>query len=537
MTTLNSANHLKLVTVAEMQALEKAADAAGHRYATMMEIAGRAVADLILAQTGARRPVLVLAGPGNNGGDGLVCARYLHEAGVPVRAYLWKRRTTPADDYEGHYQKVIHLGIPTAHTDDDPDFVTLQRWLAEGAPYIIVDALLGTGNNRPITGQLAVLLDLVRNAIADTGSSVVAVDCPSGLYADSGEIDPHTLAADETVTFAYAKHGHYQFPGADASGRLHVADIGIDPALAEDLQTFLLDEATVRAWLPKRSNNSHKGSFGKVMAAVGSHNFPGAAFLACSAAGRVGAGLVTGAVVEAVWSVVAGKLPEPTWVPLPTGVDDERGVIAEAAAPILLAALAGYSALVLGCGLNKKPTTVRFVHRLLEGAAQLPPTLIDADGLNCLAQLADWPQLLPEAVILTPHAAELGRLCGLSVQEVLPQRWALARQKAAEWQAIVLAKGPYTVIAHPDGRLAVLPIATPALATAGTGDVLSGTIAGLLAQGLDPFAAACAGAWLHGQAGLRCAAALGTAGVVASDLLPTLPQILRAINARTLPAS
>ncbi len=531
------ANQTKLVTVAEMQALERAADAAGHSYATMMEIAGRAVADLIVAQSGLQRPALVLVGPGNNGGDGLVCARYLHEAGLPVRVYLWKRRTAPADDYEGHYQKLVKLGVAPVHVDEDPEFATLRRWLDQGAAYTIVDALLGTGNNRPIEGQLAALLDLVAATLQSTASTVVAVDCPSGLYADSGDIDPHTLTADETVTFAYAKTGHYQFPGVTASGRLHVADIGIDPALAEGIQTFLLDEATVHAWLPKRSNNSHKGSFGKVMAAVGSHNFPGAAFLSCSAAGRVGAGLVTGAVVEAVWSVVAGKLPEPTWVPLPSGAGEERGVISAEAAPILLEALEGYSALALGCGLNKKPTTIRFVHRLLEDAAQLPPTLIDADGLNCLAQLPDWPTLLPKAVILTPHAAELGRLCGLTVKEVLPQRWQLARRKAAEWQAIVLAKGPYTVIAHPDGRLAVLPVATPALATAGTVDVLSGTIAGLLAQGVEPFAAACAGAWIHGQAGLRCAAAMGTAGVVASDLLPELPQVLRAINSSDLAAS
>ncbi len=531
------ANQNKLVTVAEMQALEQAADAAGHSYATMMEIAGRAVAEHIVAQNEASQPALVLVGPGNNGGDGLVCARVLHEAGVPVRVYLWKRRTAPVDDYEGHYQKLVNLGVTTFHADEDPDFATLHRWLVEVDAYTIVDALLGTGNNRPIEGQLAALLDLVAATLPTTKSSVVAVDCPSGLYADSGEIDPHTLPADETITFAYAKTGHYQFPGAAALGRLHVVDIGIDPALAEGIQTFLLDEATVHDWLPKRSNNSHKGSFGKVMAAVGSHNFPGAAFLSCSAAGRVGAGLVTGAVVEAVWSVVAGKLPEPTWVPLPSGEEEEQGVISEEAAPLLLEALEGYSALAFGCGLNKKPTTVQFVRRLLAEGTQLPPTLIDADGLNCLAQLPDWPKLLPKAVILTPHAAELGRLCGLPVNEVLPQRWALARQKAAEWQAIVLAKGPYTVIAHPDGRLAVLPIATPALATAGTGDVLSGTIAGLLAQGVEPFAAACAGSWLHGQAGLRCAATMGTAGVVASDLLPELPQVLHAINRRDLAAS
>lgn len=520
-----------------MQALEKAANDAGHSYATMMEIAGRAVAESVLAhakiathQADRSTAVLVLVGPGNNGGDGLVCARYLSEAGIPVRAYLWKRRTAPAEDYQGHFQKLTALGVATAHVDNDPDFTTLGAWLDQTAPCIIVDALLGTGANRPIQGELAALLDLVRDACEKRQCTIIAVDCPSGLNADSGEIDPHSVVADQTVTFAFAKHGHYKFPGVTACGALTVADIGIDAGFSQELRTFVLNEEMIRRWLPKRSDNSHKGSFGKVMAAVGSQNFPGAAFLSCSAAGRVGAGLVTGAVVEAVWSVVAGKLPEPTWLLLPTGSREERGVIAEEAASTLVASLDGYRAFIFGCGLNKKPTTIHFVLEVLAARDQLPPTLIDADGLNCLAELEDWSEHLPPSTILTPHAAELGRLCGLSVNEVVAQRWELARAKAEEWNAVVLAKGPYTVLAAPDGRLAVLPIATAALATAGTGDILSGTIGGLLAQGLEPFAAACVGAWLHGQAGLRCAAKLGNAGVVASDLLPELPQVMRALS-------
>ncbi len=523
------ANPARLVTVAQMQALEQAADAAGHSYATMMEIAGRGVAETILTLDAQRARVLVLVGPGNNGGDGLVCARYLHDAGVDVRVYLWKRRTDPAADYEQQYQKVVDRNITVAHADEDPAFAILDEWLRNAARgrWLLVDALLGTGTNRPIAGELAALLTAIQPHLTAGTGTVVAVDCPSGLNADTGAVDPHTIAAAITVTFAHAKWGHYHFPGAATSGEIRVIDIGINPTLATELQTFLIDEPCVRGWLPKRDNNSHKGSFGKVMAAVGSHNFPGAAYLSCSAAARVGAGLVTGAVTEAVWSLVAGKLPEPTWLPLPTGVDDEQGVIDARAAPILLEALAGYSALIVGCGLNKKPTTVQFIGRLLAKRSTLPATLIDADGLNALALLPEWPCPLPAATVLTPHPAELSRLCGVEVQAVLADRWELARAKAAEWDAIIVAKGPYTVVAHPDGRLAILPIATPALATAGTGDVLSGIIGGLMAQGVAPFEAACAGAWLHGQAGLRCAAELGKAGVMASDLLPRLPLVLR----------
>lgn len=514
----------KLVSVAEMAALEQRADASGHAYATMMEIAGAGVAQQLTLLRPVPKNVLVLVGPGNNGGDGLVCARYLQQAGIAVRVYLWQRRTASEHDYENHYAKLVDLGVTTAHADNDSGFTTLRRWLAEAD--CVVDALLGTGSNRPIAGQLADLLDLMKVARADIPFTLVAVDCASGLNCDSGAVDPHTVAADHTVTFGYAKHGHYHFPGVEVTGTLAVVDIGIDPALVSDIRTFVLSEAIVRAWQPRRSANSHKGSFGKLMAAVGSVNYPGAAYLSCSAAGRVGAGLITGAVVRDVWSVVAGKLPEPTWELLPTGEGDAAGVISEAAAPVLNKALKGYSALLLGCGLNQKPTTVQFVRRLLAEAKSLPATLIDADGLNCLAKLDDWPKLLPAATVLTPHAAELGRLCGIETKDAVTQRWQLAREKAAAWQAVVLAKGPYTVIGEPDGWLAVLPVATAGLATAGTGDVLSGTIAGLLAQGVAPFQAACLGAWLHGQAGLRCAASMSQGGVVASDLLPHLPAIL-----------
>lgn len=526
--TLDLTQATKLVTVAEMAALEKQADAAGHSYATMMEVAGRGVAQCILMHYANLAVVTVLTGPGNNGGDGLVCARYLHEAGVPVRVYLWKRRTEPDQDYEQHYAKLRALQIPSAHADDDHDFATLRTWLAETD--LVVDALLGTGANRPIEGQLATLLAQVRATRQNRGYRVVAVDCVSGLSCDTGAVDPAAVPADLTVTFAYAKQGHYQFPGVDVTGALEVIDIGIAPAFAEGIKTFLISEALVRHWLPARPNNSHKGTYGKLIAAVGCVHYAGAALLSCTAASRVGTGLVTGAVAKPVWPVVAGRLAEATWLPLPTGADEAEGVIDERAAPLLLAALKGYDVLLLGCGVSQQPTTSAFVRAVLAGLPELAGVVLDADALNALAKTADWPTLLPPHAVLTPHAAELGRLCGLPVAEVVKTRWRLAQKKAAEWNTVLLAKGPYTVIADPAGWLAVLPIATAALATAGTGDVLAGTISGLLAQGLDPFQAACVGAWLHGAAGLSCAEAIGATGVLASDLLPQLPQVIRSLR-------
>jgi len=515
----------RLVSVAEMQAIERAADAGGHSFAAMMEAAGKAVATAVLARTGAA-PVLVLAGPGNNGGDGLVCAHYLHEAGAVVRVYLWQRGTEAAYDYAGRLAKLTRLGVPVANAADDGNRTLLTQWV-EGA--VVVDALLGTGANRPIEGQLAAILQGVQAAQQRGACRVVAVDCASGLNCDTGAVSAHTLAPELTVTFAHAKLGHYRFPGADFVGELVVADIGVPQQLAGDARVFLLTEAVIHQWLPARPRASHKGTFGKVLLAVGSEHFAGAAYLSCAAAGRVGAGLVTGAVLRSIWPIVAGRLAEPTWLPLAVRSDGEQGgVLDSAAAGTVAAVLGGYDALVLGCGLGNNAATCTFVDQVLRQPAAA--TLIDADGLNCLAQLADWPTRLPARCVLTPHPAEMGRLCALSPAAVTARRWELAREKAAAWGCVVLVKGPYTVVAHPDGWLGVLPVATPALATAGTGDVLAGVIGGLLAQGLDPFAAACVGAWVHGEAGLRTAQAIGGAGAIASDLLVHLPEVIGAVQ-------
>jgi hydroxyethylthiazole kinase-like uncharacterized protein yjeF len=520
---------LKLVSVAEMQAVEQDANRTGHTYTTMMERAGKGVADAILAHYGVLRPVVtVLVGPGNNGGDGLVCARHLRQAGLDVRVYLWQRRTAPDQDYEQHYAQAVASGVVATHANEDADFALLRQWMIEST--LLVDSLLGTGANRPIEGQLAALLKTVHTVRSERPHlDVVAVDCASGLHCDTGAVDPHTLPANLTITFAYAKYGHYQFPGVELTGLLDVCDIGVYGRHQQEIKCFLLQPEIVREWLPARPKLSHKGAFGKIMAAVGCVHYPGAASLSCSAAGRVGAGLVTGAVAQPVWPVVAGRLAESTWLPLPTGSGDEMGAIAQNAAPVVSQALRSYDTFLLGCGLGQAPTTQAFVHDLLQ-MGELPPTVIDADGLNALARQTGWPALLPPDAVLTPHAAELGRLCGLPLETVLRQRWLLARRKASEWNAVVLAKGPYTVVADPAGWLAVLPVATPALATAGTGDVLAGAIAGLLAQSVPPFAAACLGAWLHGAAGLQCETEIGVAGVVASDLLARLPATMNALR-------
>jgi NAD(P)H-hydrate epimerase len=354
---------------------------------------------------------------------------------------------------------------------------------------------------------------------------VVAVDGPTGLDYDSGALDERAIPADLTVTFAYPKVGHFRFPGARALGELVVADIGTDPALAADVILEAVTPEMVRDWLPSRPPDAHKGTFGKALVVAGSINYTGAAYLSGTAATRAGAGLVTVALPAAIHTAVASHLAEATYLPLP----HERGFVAAEAVPVVAEQLASYDALLLGPGLGQEQGTRAFIDALLKNGEPLPPLTIDADGLNALAKMADWAERLPRGTILTPHPGEMARLLGGSIKQVQADRVASARDQATAWGQVVVLKGAYTIVAGPDGRMAIEPFANPGLATAGTGDVLAGTIVGLRAQGLGAFESAVAGAYLHGLAGELARGKKGTAGMVAGDVLAHLPQALQHI--------
>jgi NAD(P)H-hydrate epimerase len=355
---------------------------------------------------------------------------------------------------------------------------------------------------------------------------VVAVDCPSGMNSDTGALDAQALKADLTVTFAGPKRGHFRFPGAAACGELVIADIGISSALPE-VAAAPLDLATpalVRAWLPPRPPDGHKGTFGTAFIVAGSDRYWGAPGLAARGAFRVGAGLVALGVPPHLRPVLAGQLPEATYPPLP-----DRGVLAEASARIVRESAAGTSALLVGPGLGEAGA---FMETLFprpatgagSGAAHLPPLVVDADGLNLLAGMGDWSRRLPDGSILTPHPGEMARLMGMKLSEVREaDRVELARSKAAAWGHIVVLKGAYTVVAAPDGRSALLPFANPLLAVGGSGDVLAGAIVGLLAQGVAPYEAAVLGGYLHAAAGQAAAGQFGDVGLLASELADWLP--------------
>ncbi len=549
---------MKLLTATQMRELEKRADQSGNTYPMMMERAGKAVADAVIERWGAsNKNVLVLVGPGNNGGDGLVCARHLHDAGAKVSLYLWKREPANKDE---NYRSCITRKIPAHSAEQDIEFKELKKQIGECD--IIVDALLGTGVTRPIEGLLKDLLQAVHigfdyptelspilpRSSAPLQRFVVAVDLPSGLNPDTGALDPAALGANLTVTFAFPKIGQLAFPGAGAVGELVIADIGIREEWAESNLPDVATAHEITRRLPPRPRDSHKGTFGKAMLCVGSANYVGAAFLAGSAATRAGAGLVTLALARAIYPMIASALHETTFVVLP----DDLGALVPDAVNVLREHLTDYDALLIGCGFGRDAKTIEFVQRLLGTNAKaktqmgfatkgdefgargkLPPLVIDADGLYALAQADEWwKHLAPGSAILTPHPGEMAMLTGLSRNEVQADRVNGAKKFAAQWNQIVVLKGAFTVVAAPDGRATMLPFATPALATAGTGDVLAGTIAAMLAQHLTPYDAAIAGAYVHGLAGQIAEQEIGKAGVVAGDLLMRLPEALRRLEKR-----
>lgn len=539
----------KIVTVEEMVAIEKEADASGLSYDQMMQNAGRSIAQAIVQRLPAiaGKRVLILAGSGNNGGDGLVVAHHLERAGAQVSVYLSKPR--PQED--GNLARLVGREILIANADDDQRYRVLRNTV--GATDILVDALLGTGLELPLRGSALEILAQTQAALRQRPGHppyVVAVDCPSGLNSDTGEIAEEALTADLTVTLAAAKQGLIRFPGAEKVGELVVGEIGLSE-MASDLDDIDLELATaegVAALLPARPRNSHKGTYGRAVIVGGSITLPGAAVLAGLGAYRVGTGLVTLAVPSAIQSLLAAQLPEATWILLP----HEMGLLNVSAVDVLDSEMTGVDALLVGPGLGQDKLTEDFLARLLgvEVAAHrgklgfvakeseeetatsgLAPLVVDADALKLLVEVENWPQRLPANTILTPHPGEMAVLTGLDKVELQEDRVGAARQFAGEWGHVVVYKGAFTVVAAPDGRTTVLPFATSALATAGTGDVLAGAIVGLLAQGVEPYKAAVLGGFLHGRAGELAADTLGSeATVIAGDVSDALPQALSELS-------
>ena len=540
---------MKLVSVTEMRAIEQEADASGLTYDRMMENAGYALAKEILylaySHEDEEMQVLGLVGPGNNGGDTLVALVHLAEKGWKARAYLIRREARG----DPLVERLREADGEVVLREKDDGFEQFKAFLCTAD--VLVDGILGTGSKLPLKDEVASVMAMAKSSLNELEwpPLVIACDCPSGIDCDSGEAAAECLPANVTVTMAAVKQGLLKLPAYDLVGELRVVGIGqLDNLKSwQAVKNDVADEDLIASILLPRPADAHKGTFGTALIAAGSVNYTGAALLAGKAAYRVGAGLVTMAVPSPLHGALAGQFPEATWILLP----HELGVIAREAAEVLLENLEHTTALLIGPGFGMEATTREFIENLLKGAGMpktsagrigfvpnktgkserrplvMPQLIFDADGLKLLAKIPDWPKLLPVQAILTPHPGEMAIMTGLSREEIQQNRLNIARRFAQEWGHVVVLKGAFTVVASPDGRTTTIPVASAALARAGTGDVLAGLIAGLRAQGVEAYPAAIAGAWIHAQAGLYAADILGsTASVLAGDVLDAVSDVL-----------
>jgi NAD(P)H-hydrate epimerase len=509
-----------VLSAAQMRAADRAAtERLGVPSLLLMENAGRGVAELVRARFADRRgPVAIVCGGGANGGDGFVVARHLARRGVPARVLLCTPAARLTGDAAANLAALERMG--GVAIEDGSTWTDASAWRARLAGAgVIVDAIFGIGLRDAITGVPAAALEAMNEAQA----AKVAVDIPSGLDADTGAARGPVFAADVTATMGARKLG-LVLDAAAPVGALEVIDLGVPIAAPSDTGPVArwLERAAVMAELPRRGRTSHKGSAGHLLVVAGSAGKTGAALLAGRAALRAGAGLVTLASTAAGQTALDAKVVELMTASYTPGEDADP----KSSGPALGALAAGKKAVAIGPGIPTGPN-MRLLVR--DFAARLAaPLVLDADALNLLGvEIVRVLSSAPAPRILTPHPGEMSRLTGRSVDEVQANRLAVARELAARTQAVVILKGARTLVAAPDGAVFVNPTAEGALGTAGTGDVLTGIVGSLLAQGLEPLAAARVGVFLHGAAGESVAARLGS-GLVAGDLPDAVAALIRA---------
>ncbi|HEY9073682.1 MAG TPA: NAD(P)H-hydrate dehydratase [Desulfobaccales bacterium] len=520
---------MKLVTAAQMRELDRRAmEEVGIPSLVLMENAGRTTYEILRREfPDPDGEVAVLAGRGNNGGDGCVVARYLAQAGEPVVVFLLGQRDQVRGDARVNLEILRHHGLEVVEVIDESHLNGLVHRLARAG--LIVDAVLGTGLDKPVQGLLATLSDRVNHLRAP----VLAVDMPTGLSADSGEVLGAAMQAEVTVTYGWPKLGQILPPGRDYVGRLWQVDIGIPPELAAQLTVELAEARELRELIPDRPFGSHKGTFGHLLVLAGSEGKTGAATLASMAGLKAGAGLVTLGIAASLNDIMEVKLTEAMTLPLPEA-PGARALGIKALKPIL-SFLGKGMALAVGPGLGTHPETQELVRRLVQELPQ--PLVVDADGVNAVAGEPSCLAGAAGARILTPHPGEMARLLGSSPREVQARRLQAARETAARYDCIVVLKGAQTLVAAPDGRVSINSTGNPALASGGTGDVLTGLIGGFLAQGLAAWDASRLGVFLHGLAADQFAAQYGPRSLVAGDLIDWFPEVLGQFTQGAIPLS
>ncbi|GIM46240.1 bifunctional NAD(P)H-hydrate repair enzyme Nnr [Collibacillus ludicampi] len=496
-----------IVTSQEMKSIDAfTIESLGLPARVLMENAGYAVARVIESRYPKGTRVLILAGKGNNGGDGLVAARHLADAGYPVHVILAVAAASLSGEAAFQYERIQRFGISSSMYDP----FTFHRELSRSE--LIVDALLGTGTK----GSPRHPYDEMIVAANESRKPIVAVDIPSGLDADNGHVSQPCIRATCTVSLAFLKRGLVSQPGAEYAGECVVERIGIPHWAAErhGVKTRLLTEMEIAGLMRPRHPSGHKGTYGHVMLVGSCRRMVGAGLLAAHAAVRTGAGLVTLGVPASALPAAAGRVLEVMLTPLPDNGTGEY--YADMAEEILLAA-EDKDVLAVGPGLGRFAGGETFLRKIIREWPK--PLILDADALYLLAQDVTMLRERTDPTILTPHPGEMARLLGCSIADVQMARIDHARTFATTYQVTLVLKGNYTVIAHKTGDVAINPTGNPGMATGGTGDVLTGMIASLVAQGYDPYEASCLAVYLHGATGDRLAEKIGQQALAAGDLI------------------
>ena len=515
---------MKVVTAAQMRQIDgQTIDEIGISGIVLMETAGSQIVRKIERHYPTAQRIGIFVGKGNNGGDGLVIARQLAHAGREVFIFLVSPPETFIGEARVNLDIVEKLGLQIKEVLID-DGLKKSHFLVANCD-LFVDAIFGTGLRGDVRQPIAKIIDVINNQSAP----ILAVDLPSGLNADTGHPLGICIKADTTITIGLPKRGVLVQPGAELAGNLEIVDIGF-PQQAIDAQNINVNWTTEKQaidWMPLRFNASHKGSYGQVLVIAGSIGMTGAAALTSEAALRAGAGLVTLAIPKSLNIIMEVKLSEVMTLPIP---ETDAGSIAESAVtPIFEYASKTGAVLAIGPGLSQHPETVRFVHKLIRENRKQELGLrmvIDADGLNALAQEKELISMLESGTVLTPHPGEMSRLTATSIHILALDRISAAEEFARQHAVTLVFKGAPTIIANAEGDVWINSTGNPGMATAGMGDVLTGTISGLIAQNLPTDIASTLGVYIHGLAGDITADKAGRHGLIAGDVLLSVPKAM-----------
>ncbi len=486
----------------------------------LMENAGRGVYEIIIKEfkNNLFPYVLIVAGPGNNGGDGFVIARHLHVNGIKTKTILLSPKENFKGDAKINLDILLNLGLDVKEILSEEDINKHKTDLVHAG--LIVDAIFGTGLKRELEGRFALIVDEINRAKAP----VIAVDIPSGLSADTGKVLGTCVRADITATMALPKIGQLIYPGLDYVGKLKVVDISMPKEAIDkfDAFSFLLDESYIKSLISKREPEAHKGSTGHLAILAGSKGKAGAAELVCRGALRSGAGLVTLISCSSIWPIMMEKLKEA----MTFGIDaTDDGEVSEKELPKIFEFIKDKKCLAIGPGMGLSESA-RNVARTLCKEAKIP-VVIDADAITAIGQDLDIVKKAPVPRVLTPHPGEAARLLGCTSKDIQQNRIEAAKEIAFKTDSIVVLKGARTIVSAPSKTFAINPTGNPGMATGGMGDILTGIIAGFVTQGLSCWQAACLGVYIHGKAGDILSSSKGQVGYLASEVADELPKVLR----------